>query len=271
MPVMPKPSPKKEAPLEVEARAIVEWALRGARNTAITLEFWDDRTHGDGQHDYWIGPGRWGALEVTTLSDREQANALWMWNKYGPKSSDRVEGLTGAWSLMVDQRTKPKLVMPPIRTWLPEAERMGISLIPWTPLPTAPRSVLRLAASGVMYGRRFELQEPDQAGFVTIARMVSAVPRPPADPNHVVTAIDEVLLTRHRGDVEKLLRAQARERHLFMWVSPMTRLDVARAMDAGIPTRPPNLPAGITDLWVADRGGPVLHWSTGSGWLDDRE
>jgi hypothetical protein len=271
MPVMPKPSPKVEASLEVEAKAIVERALSGARNTAVTLEFWDDRTHGDGQHDYWIGPGRWGALEVTTLSDRDQANAFSMWKKYGPKSSDRIEGLTGAWSLMVDQRTKPRLVVPAIRIWLPEAERMGISLIPWTPLPTAPRPVLELAASGVRYGRRFELQEPDEAGLVTIARMVSVVPRPPDDPNHVVTAIDEVLLTRHRADVDKLLRADARERHLFMWVSPMTRLDVARAMDAGIPTRSPDLPAGITDLWVADRSGPALHWSADSGWLDRRE
>jgi hypothetical protein len=268
---MAKPARKDEAPLEVEARAIVESALSRARDSAVTLEFWDDGTHGDGQHDYWIGPGRWGALEVTTLSDREQANALWMWNKYGPKSSDRIEGLTGAWSLMVDQRTKPRLVVPAIRIWLPEAERMGISVIPWTPLPTAPRPVLELAASGVRYGRRFELHEPDEAGLVTIARTASAVPRPPNDPNHVVTAIDEVLLTRHRADVEKLLRAQARERHLFMWVSPMTRLDVARAMDQGIPTRSPNLPAGITDLWVADRGGPALHWSADSKWLETGE
>jgi hypothetical protein len=262
---------KGESSDEADARFIVERGLTLARGHPVTLEFWDDGTHGDGQHDYWIGPGRWGALEVTTLSDPEQANALWMWNKYGPKSSDRIEGLTGAWSLMVDQRTKPRLVVPAIRTWLPQAERMGISLIPWTPLPTAPRPVQELAASGVMYGRRFELHEPDEAGLVTIARMVSAVPRPPDDPNHVVTAIDGVLLTRHRADVEKLLRAQARELHLLIWVSPMTRLDVARAMDQGIPTHPPNLPAGITDLWVADRGGRALHWSAASGWVEYRQ
>lgn len=109
MPIMPKPPSSDEA----AASTIVESVLGQVRGSPVTLEFWDDGSHGDGQHDYWIGPGRWGALEVTTLADARQANAWWMWAKFGPKPpDDRVEGLTGSWSLLVDQTTKPGALMP---------------------------------------------------------------------------------------------------------------------------------------------------------------
>jgi hypothetical protein len=255
--------PKTESPTEAAARSLVESGLTEDRGCPVTLEFWDDGAHGDGQQDYWIGPGRWGALEVTTLADTQQANAQWMWAKYGPKADDRVAGLDGSWSLLVDQAIKPRPLMAEIRSSLPEAERMGITSIPWSPTATAPLPVLRLAAAGVKYGSRFEVGKP---GMVTIARSTAFGPRPPEDPNHLVTALDEALTTRSRGDVDKLMRAQTRERHVFFWISPMTRLDVLLAIGEGMPTCSPSLPVEITDLWVAVVDRPALHWSVTFEW-----
>jgi hypothetical protein len=169
---------------------------------------------------------------------------------------------------MVDQSTKPRVLRAAIAKSLPEAERTGVTSIPWSVTPTAPPSVLRLAAAGVRLGTRFETGQP---GLVSIAWLAELKPRPAKDPNHLVTAVDEALVTRHRGDVDKLMRAQVRERHLFMWVSPMTRLDVLRAMGEGIPTQPPDLPTGITDLWVGADDQPTLHWSAPLGWIEHRK
>jgi hypothetical protein len=263
MPVMARPSRRKESPPEKAARSIVENVLSNVRGTRVTLEFWDDGAHGHGQHDYWIGPGRWGALEVTTLADTAQANAQRMWAKYGPKTDDRVEGLDGSWSLLVDLTTKPRPLMAEIRTSLPEVERLGITSIPWSPTPATPLPVLRLAAAGVKYGSRFEIGEP---GLIAIARSTGFGPRPAEDPNHLVMVLDEALKTQHRADADKLMRAQVAERHLFLWVSPLTCLDVLLAMEEGIPTQAPILPAEITDLWVAEESRPVLHWAPTSGW-----
>jgi hypothetical protein len=261
---MSKPcSPCQESFLEAAARTIVETVLGETRGARVTLEFWDDGCHGDGQHDYWIGPGRWGALEVTTLVDGPRANAQSMWEKFGPKPDDRVEGLAGSWSLLVDQNTKPRALMPHLRRWLPELERMGITSIPWSPDLSAPPPVLRLASAGVKMASRYA----GRAGHVSIGRVNSIGPRPWGDPNHLVTAVNEALtLRRHRADADKLMRSQAHERHLFLRVSETTRLDVLLAIDEGMPTQPPNLPREITALWVAVPGKPVLHWAPPDGW-----
>ena len=51
-----------------------------------------------------------------------------------------------------------------------------------------------------------------------------------------------------------------------------TRLDVLLAIGEGILTRPPSLPAEITDLWVAVVGQPVvLRWSPPDGWQAHRK
>jgi hypothetical protein len=74
-----------------------------------------------------------------------------------------------------------------------------------------------------------------------------------------------------RRKVDKLERSQLAEQHLFLLVdesgmdfSPYYAVAVAQ----DVPTRSPQLPATLTDLWLVSgyRLGGVLHWSRARGW-----
>jgi hypothetical protein len=74
-----------------------------------------------------------------------------------------------------------------------------------------------------------------------------------------------------RRKVDKLARSQLAEQHLFLLVdesgmafSPYYA--VAAAED--VPSRSPEVPASLSDLWLASgyRLGGVLHWSRATGW-----
>lgn len=64
------------------------------------------------------------------------------------------------------------------------------------------------------------------------------------------------------------------ERHLFIWITESSPMDVARML-RDVPEdlasyRPPNLPTGVTNLWLSGLD-PTLHtveWSHSQGWFD---
>jgi len=74
-------------------------------------------------------------------------------------------------------------------------------------------------------------------------------------------------LVRH---IDKLLRSEEEERHLFLivgWTS-LTLSAVFELLDPEqLPSIPPSVPEGITHLWLATGfGGGVLRWARGVGW-----
>lgn len=58
-------------------------------------------------------------------------------------------------------------------------------------------------------------------------------------------------LPKHVKDAEKLDASGASSRHLFLWVDPLTRLDIGRALGRGVPTAEPVVDPRITEIWLA--------------------
>ncbi len=110
---------------------------------------------------------------------------------------------------------------------------------------------------------------PLLAGTVTFGYYTDMNSTPAGDPNHIAVALSQVLkLDRHRKDAAKLATSGAVEQHLFMWVDG-TRLDVARALDSGVPTQAPEVAQSITTVWLAFPGEheiELLRWSAARGW-----
>ena len=74
-------------------------------------------------------------------------------------------------------------------------------------------------------------------------------------------------------NVRKLQSADAAERHLLMLVpgftaAPFAVIDLLISPGAPIPTIPPVLPAGVTDVWVMSNwdSGDGSRWSQEKGW-----
>ncbi|MFY1696083.1 hypothetical protein [Solwaraspora sp. WMMA2101] len=256
--------------LREQAAVEVASALRAQDlGLPVNWEQWDIPPR-QGVHDFWLQHGTiQEALEVTTLIDQHATTDAMHWQKRGPGFSTTVPGLSSAWMVMVDPAFNARTLTAGLPGWLRSLERDGIGETGrWDtarmyvhPVTTA------LAAAGVMIA---SVVPGPPAGEVALAYLSGMPSRPAGDPNHIAKTLTEALtLPRHVGDAAKLNRSGATDRHLFMWVDPVTRLDISRALGEGIPTVDPIVDPRITEVWLGLPTGDhvdVLRWSSTAGW-----
>jgi hypothetical protein len=255
-------------PAEEVARDVVLATLSNELGLPVEAEHWDVPPR-QGVHDFWITYGTTReALEVTTFAEEIAITQAMHWRKRGPGFSTTVAGLSSAWSILVDHTFKADQLTSNLEAWLLALEKERIAETGrWDservyvhPITTA------MAATGVM---KASAVPGPPAGLVDLAYASTGPSRPAGDPNHIARALSDILtLERHRADTAKLGRSGVDQRHLFLWVD-LTRFDVMRAFDEGVPTVPPAVDPNITVIWLAiptETGADVLRWSATNGW-----
>jgi hypothetical protein len=86
-------------------------------------------------------------------------------------------------------------------------------------------------------------------------------------------AVLEAYLTQEERHLLKLLAEPASRTHLLVWCDDATPKELARALEddrwvGQLPTRGPDLPQGVTDLWILhETTGHGWHWSVADGWV----
>lgn len=265
-------SASKMALAEETAVKVVVSLLAADHDERVTFEHWDVPPR-QGAHDFWVcyGESR-EALEITTLADQENKRNAAHWQKRGPGYTTTVDGLTSAWTIMVDPAFNAATLTKNLAKWLQALESESItetgrwdsSRIYTHPVTAA------LGAAGVMIASAVS---GPPAGLVSLCYASDFPSRQAGDPDHVSRALTEILtLERHQKDAAKLDRSGVPVRHLFLWVDVASRLDVARAFDEGVPTLAPRVDDRITSVWLAapsENGAEVLRWSAPVGWRRD--
>lgn len=221
-------------------------------------------------HDFWVvGDGVREALEITTLADEPTKTNLGHWQKRGPGYTPVITGLTRAWTVVVDPTFNAITLKNGLAGWLRTLESEGIRQTGrWDSERVHVHPITKaMASAGVLTAAAVS---GPPGGHVSLA-YVSGIPsRTAGDPNHVSIAVTDALrLPRHIADAEKLAASGATVRHLFLWVDPLTRLDIGRALADGTPTLAPIVDPRITDLWLGlpnESGVDVLRWSHTEGW-----
>ena len=261
--------PRTPADNEVVAADVVAAVRSGDLGVPVV---WDHADTGAEQkmQDFWlVGDGVREALEITTLMEQAPMTDLKHWQKVGPGHNTMIPGLTQAWTIMVDPQFNAKALNNGLADWLQALERDQIietgrwdsARLGVHPTTTA------MATAGVMTASSVTGPPPGTVMFGYATGMPS---RPAGDPNHISTAVTTALaLPKHIKDAEKLDASGAAVRHLFLWVDPLTRLDIGRALGDGVPTADPVVDPRITEIWLGRPAGTaveVLRWSKGAGW-----
>jgi hypothetical protein len=104
----------------------------------------------------------------------------------------------------------------------------------------AREAVVRLRELGARNGNSVG---PTRTGTVKLA--VGAVGPTPG------TTINEAVETTVRDNIDKLRRAEADERHLFVWVDSSNALSESAMAQFDLPLSPPDLEPGIDTVWIA--------------------
>ncbi|RSN99942.1 hypothetical protein DMH26_17620 [Streptomyces sp. WAC 05379] len=257
---------------EEAAVKVVTTLLAAEHGVVVSHEHWDVPPR-QGAHDFWLRyGGRKEALEITTFADQDTKTHAAHWQKRGPGFSTMVEGVTSAWTILVDPGFRAEALTRNLAEWLRALESEGIletgrwdsSRVDTHPVAAA------LASAGVMIA---QVVSGPPAGLVSLAFASAVPPRAAGDPDHISRALTEVLaLERHQKDAAKLERSLVPVRHLFFWIDLTSRLDVVRAFEEGVPTAAPTVDDRITWVWLAvptEDGADVLRWSAACGWRRD--
>jgi len=267
--IISRMSPRsRPSPDELRAAYSVANLLSDESGEPVTVEPWDIPPH-QGRHDFWLHTGTGKvALEVTTLADEADITNRMHWHKRGPGFDLNVPGLASAWTVMIDSSFNANGLVKGIATWLTSLQTEGItSTSKWDGMRPYQHPVVSAMVRGGMV--QAEAVPGPPAGLVSFGYYTNGKPRPAGDPNHIASALTDILaLDRHRKDAAKLATSGASARHLFMWVD-LSRFDVVRAFDDGVPTSAPTVDSQITTIWLAIPKGEtveLLRWSASAGW-----
>jgi hypothetical protein len=227
------------------------------------------RDRGDGHEpdfkiEYHDGRIGWG--EVGWHEDRE-VRAL---HKEIQKH-DRVvlaPGL-GQWAVHLFNKSKIKTLRRELPRFIEQLDIDGIDeLSPYADDILPAQFEMRASELGIEEVRRMSQGDVDEAYFISPGGggVVSS------DTNTVVDWVDQMLADPNYADTtNKLLRLEADERHVFLFMGSLTPTGVTILMVRplrALPTKAPQVPTGITNVWTLSTfgKGDLLMWSVAGGW-----
>jgi len=259
---------RKLRPEEGWAQACIQTTLADC-----VVEPHDDGTM-PGMYDLKIvypgGPA--GAVEVTTAVDDER---LELWQEVHKRALIRQQpGLIGGWLVRILHSARARDLDKQLGRLLRELELDGRPGVRGIKGSTDPLEALAFSL-GIIEA----VQSPtDRKGSIYVVPPEAS--REPVGGYAPLTSdplaiwLGEWTSEPIRADnISKLLNAGIAERHLFIVVRSITTVpfavtDLLISLGAPLPTVPPALPAGISDVWVMSSWdtGDGFRWSSEIGW-----
>jgi hypothetical protein len=215
--------------------------------------------------DVHLADGRTVAIEVTRFTDDRYVQQ----RAEIQKRSWVFPNLQRGWSLIVQARTPIGQLHQEVGNLLEVLEAKQVQRLRMKPRPDSPTdpavkgAFKRLAELGVV--------TLGALGAIPAGQLILSTYQPGGSTGQdlIVEMIDSMV----QNKLDKLLRAEADERHLFIWVEvaqPMTRAALAFADGSvrGLVLPDPVLPDGIDAVWIVEAAlpTPIRVYRMGQGW-----
>jgi len=251
------------------ARDVEQYAIRVVRNWAGSRGIVIDASCGhdvDFRIDY--SDGRRAVGEVGWHQDPVLQE---MWAKVFKYDRHQVIDLpagAGRWELTVLRGSNIKRLyaqLPDLVSRLIEAGVFDLSISADWPLSDFADTARTL---GIEHIARIESAEPSLAIF--FINGIGGIA--PTDPDCITDWVNGVLGDPgYQDTTAKLLVLESDERHVFLMTGDRTPFGTderLRRLSEALPTRPPEVPDGISHVWAISRfgDGPGALWALGQGW-----
>lgn len=218
------------------------------------------------------------AVEVSTIAEQSTVDDSMRWARFFPGLAVDIPGLLSGWLLMASTSGNPRKLLRGLPRWLADLERLGIGRV-WTDRwqafafepdaakPTEFATLLALAAVGVRSAEPVKELNPGRCCIMTVD---DGFEWNASENEFLSDFISEQLAGPHRSDVEKVGRADAGRRVVFLWLHALSHFDFIRRLDNGLLAGELTNTGALDEVWVGRslESGDVIayRWLPDTGW-----
>lgn len=232
-----------------------------------------------GTHDFDLSDGTTTvAVEVTTIAETDTIRDSAQFNYYFPNLAVELKGLKQGWSVAVSTGGNARLLRRQMETWLADLERLNVPSVNSVHLqqhifsaeadrPVWYGTLVAMQAAGVISA---EVVPTLPAGECTLVRLGDGYSYDPSDHEYVSIFVSDQLAGTHESDVQKLGRAEANRRVLFLWLDVESHFDITRRLDNGLPSGTVRNVGSVDEVWIGrhfiNEDVAVYRWREAEGW-----
>ena len=261
---------------ELRAAAVIQVVLN---DRTWELEPRDVKSAPAGTHDFDLCSGNQVvAVEESTLSDGRSVGDHAAWDTVTEGGVVHVDGLDNGWIVSVDLDGRATQVVSGLGEWLHLLEQNGVTqtetrawqqhlFSPPAHRPPTYGALRAMAAAGITMASVSSGAAP---GTCVLMVTWAGDQYDPLDRTLMPRFVSDQLASSHRADIEKLQRAAARHRVLFLWLDAYSYFQVARSLDHGDPTGGLKNVGALNEVWIGrnfkDGSVTVYRWQESEGW-----
>jgi hypothetical protein len=233
-----------------------------------------------GTHDLDLSDGTTTvAVEVTTIAETDTLRDSARWKHYFPDLAGELEGLKEGWLVAVAGGGNAQEIRQQLGIWLAELERLNVisaETARWqehafsaeADRPVWYHTLMTMHAAGVISA---EVLPTLPAGRCVLARIDNGFSWDPSDDQYVSMFVSEQLAGKHATDVQKLERAIADRRVLFLWLDVESHFDVIRRLDSDLLDGTVKGAGSVDEVWIGrhfeNEEVVVYRWCAAEGWV----
>ena len=232
-----------------------------------------------GTHDFDLNDGTTTvAVEVSTIAETKTLRDSAEWSRHFPDLALKLEGIQEGWLVMVSGEGSAREIHRQLGIWLADLERLQMISAtterwqehlydPEEHRPLWFDTFRAMQAAGVI---SVEVAPTLPAGQCALLKVDNGYTWNPSDHEYFSRFVSAQLAGVHASDVQKLARATADCRVLFLWLDVQSHFDITRLLDNQVIGGSVLNAEPVDEVWIGRHfiHGTVIvyRWRAAEGW-----
>lgn len=232
-----------------------------------------------GTHDFDLTDGSTTvAVEVSTIADGAIVGDSAGWSQHFPDAAWNIDGLDHGWVITVQASGNARKTKQSLAVWLADLESRNEQAVwsdswqqhAFTPQGHRPPMFATLHAMASVGVTAAHVEASLPAGLCALLIVDDGFTWSPSEEDYISEFVSAQLAGAHASDVEKVGRATADRRALFLWLHAQSHFDVVRRLDNDLLGGTLTDTGTLDEVWIGrhfvDESVGLYRWRASEGW-----